>query len=115
MAALLDDGSVLHDQNQVGIDNGREAVSDDKAGTAFHQSFHGLPDFHLCPGVYAGSSLVQYKNWRIAEKDSRYSQQSALACVERVYQLLDEEEISPEPEKPEVVEKARADCMEFII
>ena len=33
--------------------------------------------------------------------------QSALACVERVYQLLDEEEISPEPEKPEVVEKAR--------
>lgn len=35
------------------------------------------------------------------------SMQSALACVERVYQLLDEEEISPEPEKPEVVEKAR--------
>ena len=27
------------------------------------------------------------------------SMQSALACVERVYQLLDEEEISPEPEK----------------
>ena len=35
------------------------------------------------------------------------SMQSALACVERVYQLLDEEEISPEPENPEVVEKAR--------
>ena len=35
------------------------------------------------------------------------SMQSALACVERVYQLLDEEEISPEPEKPERVEKAR--------
>ena len=33
--------------------------------------------------------------------------QSALACAERVYQLLDEEEISPEPEIPEVVEKAR--------
>ena len=35
------------------------------------------------------------------------SMQSALACVERVYQLLDEEEISPEPENPEMVEKAR--------
>ena len=35
------------------------------------------------------------------------SMQSALACVERVYQLLDEEEISPEPENPEAVEKAR--------
>lgn len=33
--------------------------------------------------------------------------QSALACAERVYQLLDEEEISPEPEIPEVIEKAR--------
>src|SRR5699024_10386102 len=40
---------------------------------------HSLSDFHLCPGVYAGSSLVQYKNWRIAEKDSRYSQQLSLS------------------------------------
>ena len=35
------------------------------------------------------------------------SMQSALACVERVYQLLDEEEISPEPEKPERVEEKK--------
>ena len=34
------------------------------------------------------------------------SMQSALASVEHVYQMLDEEEISPEPEKPELVKGA---------
>lgn len=35
------------------------------------------------------------------------SLQSALASVERIYEMLDEEEITPEPEQPEVVENAK--------
>ena len=37
------------------------------------------------------------------------SMQSALASVERIYDMLDEEEISPEPEKPEIVENAKGE------
>lgn len=35
------------------------------------------------------------------------SLQSALASVERIYEMLDEEEITPEPENPEVVKNAK--------
>ena len=35
------------------------------------------------------------------------SLQSAIASVERIYDMLDEEEISPEPENPEIVENAK--------
>ena len=35
------------------------------------------------------------------------SLQSALASVERIYEMLDEEEITPEPENPEVIKNAK--------
>lgn len=37
------------------------------------------------------------------------SLQSALASVERIYEMLDEEEISAEPERPDVVENAKGE------
>lgn len=58
MAPLLDNIPVPHHQDQVRVHNGRKPVSNDEAGAALHQGFHGAADLHLGAGVHAGGGLV---------------------------------------------------------
>ena len=51
--ALLDDIAVAHDQNQVGVADGREAVRDDKARTAFHQPDQSILNVRFRQTVHA--------------------------------------------------------------
>ena len=42
MRTAFDDVAVLHDEDAVGIFNGREAVCDDEAGSSFGECVHGF-------------------------------------------------------------------------
>lgn len=67
MAALLDNGSVVHYKDAVRVPNGGEAMRDDDAGPAPHQRLHGLLYFQFGAGVSTGSGLVQNQNGRIRQ------------------------------------------------
>ena len=62
VAALLHNVAVPHDENQIRVLNGGEAVGDDEAGAAFHQIGHGLLDEVLGAGIHGGGGLVQNQN-----------------------------------------------------
>ena len=47
MVALLDDVSVLDDEDGVGVLNGGKTVRDYEAGSALHQPQHRLLDHYL--------------------------------------------------------------------
>src|SRR6187401_52194 len=49
VVALLDDRTVVHDQDRVGVADGREAVSDDEGGLAGPQAAHRALDQDLGP------------------------------------------------------------------
>lgn len=51
MPALLDDIAVADDQDQIGVANSAQAVSDDEAGLALHQLVHGFLDEHFGASV----------------------------------------------------------------
>ena len=44
MAALLNNVTVAHDQDQIRVTDGRKPMGDDKAGATLHQPIHGLLD-----------------------------------------------------------------------
>ena len=48
MAALLEDVTVFHVQDRVGIADGLEAVGDYEGRTAFHHLRKSILDSHLC-------------------------------------------------------------------
>ena len=59
MIALLDDVSVLHDQDQICIFDGGKSVGNDKTCSALHQIIHGFLDLNLGSGIYGRSCLIQ--------------------------------------------------------
>ena len=59
MAALLDNVTILHNQDQICVPDGGKSVSDDKAGSAFHQVIHSFLDLYLGSGINGGGSLIQ--------------------------------------------------------
>ena len=68
MAALFNNITVLHKQDDVRIPDGGEPVGDDKAGSPAHKRLHSLADFYLSSGVHAGSRLVENNNRRVAKE-----------------------------------------------
>ena len=59
MVALLDDVTVLDDENDVGVLNGRKAMGNDKAGATLHEALHGRLDLYLGARVDVGGRLVE--------------------------------------------------------
>ena len=53
MRALLDNVAVVHDQNQVGIHDRRQAMRDHKARAPAHKRIHGTADGKLGTRVHA--------------------------------------------------------------
>ena len=67
MSPALDDAAFLHDDNEVGVFNCRQAVGDDEGSPSTHQSVHGFLDYDLSSCVDAGSSLVEYEHRRVLD------------------------------------------------
>ena len=87
MAALLDNGSVVHYKDALRVPNGGEAMRDDEAGPAPHQCLHGLLYLQFGAGVSTGSGLVQNQNGRIRQNRPSDGHQ-LLMCADSGYAFL---------------------------
>ena len=82
MRALLDDVAGTHDQNQIGVDDGREPVRDHKARAPAHERLHRPADRLLGARVDARGGLVQNEDPRVVEQHARDGEQLALALAD---------------------------------
>ena len=81
--ALLDDGAILHDEDDVGLADGREAVGNDEAGSALCHAVEGLLNADLGAGIDRGGCLIQNENGRQAEVE-----EALLFTIYLLYLLL---------------------------
>ncbi len=68
VGALLNDLTILEDENFISLLNGGEAVGNDKAGPTFHQSTHGLLYQEFQPGINRGGCFIQNQNLRVSQE-----------------------------------------------
>ena len=66
--ALLDDAAVLHDEDEVGVADRREAVRDDEARAVGPQRRHGVLDEQLGARVDRARRLVEDEQRRVGEE-----------------------------------------------
>ena len=76
---LLDDVAVLHDEDDVGVADRRQAVRDDEAGPVAAQRGHRVLDQQLGPGVDRRRRLVEDQQLRCGEERPRDGEQLLLA------------------------------------
>ena len=79
MRALFNDGAMVHDQDQIGIPDGRQTVGDDERGLVAHQFFHGFLDQDFSTGIDRGRCFIQDQDGRIRQEGSGDRQQLFLA------------------------------------
>ena len=78
MRAGFNDVSLVHDDDLIGILNGREPVRDDETGAVPHQFDHGVLNMLFGSCIDRGCRLVENKNLRITEESASDRQQLAL-------------------------------------
>src|SRR4051812_21840012 len=78
MSSLLDDGTVIHDQDQVSIANGGKTMGDDKACPTLHQLAHSALNLLLGPGIHTAGGFVQDQNFWIGQEGAGDSEQLLL-------------------------------------
>ena len=61
----LDDPSLLHDHDTVGVLDGGETVGDDESGPSFHEGIHAVLYQFFGTGVDGGSSLIENQRRRV--------------------------------------------------
>src|SRR5699024_6802402 len=92
--ALLHDATLLHDDDDVGVADGGEAVRDDEGGAARAQFIHRLLDEHLSAGVDRAGGLVQDEDLGVGEEGPGDGQQLALPGGEGGRILVDDRVVS---------------------
>src|SRR5450830_2048744 len=78
VAALFDDRAVVHDEDVMGISDGRETVSDDKTCSAGHQLCHCFLDAYFRSGIDAACSFIENQDGWIRQDHTRDRQQLLL-------------------------------------
>ena len=68
VAAALDDAAAVHDEDLVGVADGREAVGDDEAGALRHEPVERLLDEPLGLRVHARGGFVEDEDGRVFEQ-----------------------------------------------
>ena len=79
MRALLHNVPLIQDKDFIGMDNGRQAMGDDKVRSSSHQIGHGFLDQLFCSGVHRRSGFIQNQNLRVADKGAGDRQKLALS------------------------------------
>ena len=74
VGALLDDASVVEDDDLVGIADGGEAVGNDESGAPLHDAVHAALDELLGTGVDGGGCLVEDKDGWVGNGSTGNSQ-----------------------------------------
>ena len=67
MPAAFDDATVLHDADQIGLADGRQAVSDHDHGAALDDMFERFLELRLGVAVERAGRLVEQHDRRLAE------------------------------------------------
>ena len=62
--------SILHNENHIGILNGRETVGYNKAGTSFHHFCKSILNLLFCTGINRRSCLIKNQHSRQIKHDS---------------------------------------------
>ena len=65
MISLLNNLSILKNENLICFLNGRKAMCNDKAGPSFHQSFRDFLNQEFQTGINRGSRFIKNKNFKI--------------------------------------------------
>ena len=89
VAALLDDVSVLHDEDNVALLDRRKSVSNDKARPALHHLGKRLLDTDLGQGIYRRGRLVENQHARVCQHSARDTEQLLLSLTEVAAALAD--------------------------
>jgi hypothetical protein len=58
VVCLLDNSTVLHDNNHIAVDNSRQSMGHNDLGAVASQFVEGLGKLHLCHSVYCRSRLI---------------------------------------------------------
>ena len=94
MRALLDDAALVHDEDQVGMADGGQAVRDEEGGAPAQQALDGVLDELLGAGVDGAGGLVQHEDARIAQHGAGEGDQLLFAGGEAVAALADVGEVA---------------------
>src|SRR5882672_3951982 len=94
MVAVLDDASVVEDQNAVELAHRRQTVGDDERRAAPHQRFHGVLDQGLRLAVETRGGFIQDQDRRIGQEGARNRDPLALAAGELDAALADQRGIA---------------------
>ena len=78
MTSVLDDAALVHDDDLVGVADGRETMGDDQAGAVVHEARHGVLDARLRARVDVRGRLVEYQDARRSEAGARDGEKLAL-------------------------------------
>ena len=89
MGALLNNGAVLHHQNQIGAFNGGQSVRNNKGSAPLHQGQECLLNSHLRSGINRGSRLIQDQHRRIAQHNAGDTKQLLLSLRQAAAVLTD--------------------------
>ena len=82
MIALLDDASVVHHTDDVGITNGGETMGNDEGGTSFHDVVHSFLHQSLRARVDARGGFVEDERRRIGNGGTGNGKQLTLTLTE---------------------------------
>jgi hypothetical protein len=83
VGAAFDDASLIHDQDQIGLFDGRQAVGDDQRRPAGHHLGRGRLDVPFGFGVERRSGLVEDEDRCVLEQRPGNGQALALAAGEQ--------------------------------
>src|SRR4029077_3766188 len=79
VASLLDDATVLEDDDEIRVPDGRQAVRDDEGGPAREQDPERLLDLPLGPDVDRRRRLVENQDVRVGQQGTRDRDELTLA------------------------------------
>ena len=69
MRAALDDATIAHDQDAIGVSDRAQAMRDHKARTALHELIERGLDLELGARIDGARSLIEQQNRRIGKQD----------------------------------------------
>ena len=83
MVAALHNLAVIHDNDKVGIPDGRQTVGNHNAGAPLHDSLHGILYGLLGAGIHIGCGFIQNQDFGIGNKRTGNGKELPLSLADR--------------------------------